>query len=72
MILAGASLLTYIQDPKAERASRAIYESVFEAIQAGKTTTDLGGRMSTTDFTDGVIERVKTKLEVWKGLRSKE
>jgi isocitrate/isopropylmalate dehydrogenase len=70
MILAGASLLTYIQDPKAERASRAIYESVFEAIQAGKTTTDLGGRMSTTDFTDGVIKRIKSKLEVWKGLRS--
>jgi len=70
MILAGASLLTYIQTPIADHASRAIYESVFEAVHAGQTTTDIGGRLSTTEFTDGVIERVKAKLEVWKGLRS--
>lgn len=70
MILAAASLLTYIQTPKADRASRAIYESVFEAIHAGETTTDVGGRLSTTEFTDAVIKRIKAKLEVWKGLRS--
>lgn len=70
MILAGAALLSYIQTPKADRASRAIYESVFEAVHAGQTTTDLGGRSSTTEFTDNVIERVKAKLEVWSGLRS--
>ena len=70
MILAGASILSYIQSPIAERASRAIYESVFEAVHAGETTTDLGGRLFTTEFTDGVIKRVKAKLEVWKGLRS--
>jgi len=72
MILAAASILSYIQNPKAERASRAIYESVFEAIHAGETTTDLGGRLSTTEFTDGVIKRVQAKLEVWKGLRNKD
>jgi isocitrate/isopropylmalate dehydrogenase len=70
MILAGAALLSYIQTPNAERASRAIYESVFEAVHAGQTTTDLGGRLSTTEFTNDVIERVRAKLEVWRGLRS--
>jgi isocitrate/isopropylmalate dehydrogenase len=69
MILAGASLLTYFQTPQADKASRAIYESVYEAVHAGHTTTDLGGRLSTTEFTDEVIGRVKNKLEVWKGLR---
>jgi isocitrate dehydrogenase (NAD+) len=70
MILAGAAILSYIQTLQAERASRAIYESVFEAVHAGQTTTDLGGRSSTTEFTDNVIARVKAKLEVWSGLRS--
>jgi isocitrate/isopropylmalate dehydrogenase len=69
MILAGASILSYLQTPEAEKASRAIYESVFEAVHAGQTTTDLGGRLSTTEFTDEVIGRVGAKLEVWKGLR---
>lgn len=70
MILAGAAILSYIHTSKAERASRAIYEAVFEAVHAGQATTDLGGRLSTTEFTDEVIQRVKAKLEVWRGLRS--
>jgi isocitrate dehydrogenase (NAD+) len=70
MILAGAAILTYLQTPQAEQASRAIYESVFEAVSAGKATTDLGGSLSTSEFTDEVIQRVKTKLEVWSGLPS--
>jgi isocitrate/isopropylmalate dehydrogenase len=69
MILAGASLLTYFQTPQTDKASRAIYESVYEAVHDGQTTTDLGGRLSTTEFTDEVIGRVKNKLEVWRGLR---
>jgi isocitrate/isopropylmalate dehydrogenase len=69
MILAGAAILSYLKDPLADKASRAIYESVFEAVHAGQVTTDLGGRLSTTEFTDEVIQRVRTKLEVWKGLR---
>jgi len=69
MILAGASILSYMQTPQADQASRAIYEAVFEAVHTGQTTTDLGGRLSTTEFTDEVIGRVSTKLEVWKGLR---
>jgi isocitrate/isopropylmalate dehydrogenase len=70
MILAGAAILSYVQTPQADLASRAIYESVFEAVHDGKTTTDLGGRLSTSEFTDEVIRRVEAKLEVWKGLRS--
>ena len=69
MILAGAAILSYMETPQADRASRAIYEAVFEAVHDGQTTTDLGGRLSTTEFTDTVIQRVQTKLEVWKGLR---
>jgi isocitrate dehydrogenase (NAD+) len=42
---------------------------VFEALHDGKATTDLGGRLSTTEFTDEVIQRVGAKLEVWSGLR---
>ena len=70
MILAGAATLSYMENPKSDVASRAIYESVFEAVHDGKATTDLGGRLTTTEFTDEVIRRVGTKLEVWSGLRS--
>ena len=69
MILAGASILSYLATPQAETASRAIYEAVFEAVHDGQATTDLGGRLSTTEFTDEVIRRVGTKLEVWRGMR---
>jgi isocitrate/isopropylmalate dehydrogenase len=68
MILAGAALLTYFNQPDADRASRAIYESVFEAIYDDVKTADLGGHATTTEFTDGVIRRVKSKLEVWTAL----
>lgn len=68
MILAGAALLTYFEQPEADRASRAIYESVFEAIYDDVKTADLGGHATTTEFTDHVIRRVKSKLEVWTAL----
>lgn len=68
MILAGAALLTYFGSPAAERASRAIYEAVFEAVYEGHATPDLGGQATTTEFADEVIRRVKTKLEVWTNL----
>jgi isocitrate/isopropylmalate dehydrogenase len=31
-------------------------------------TSDLGGNSGTTEFTDEVIRRTKTKLEVWAAL----
>lgn len=70
MILAGAAILSYLHTPDADKASRAIYESVFEAVHAGRVTTDLAGSLTTTGFTDEIIHRVQAKLEVWKGLRS--
>jgi len=65
MILANAALLSYIKEPQAEKASRAIYEAVFETVHEGKATPDLGGSFSTSEFTDEVIRRVKAKIEVW-------
>src|SRR5512139_598713 len=70
MILAGAALLSYMETPKTEQISRAIYEAVFEAVYDGKGTTDIGGRLTTTEFTDEVIRRIRSKLEVWGALRS--
>jgi len=68
MILAGSALLRYIKTPKAEQISRAIHESVYEAVQSGKATVDLGGQMTTTEFTDEVIRRISDKLEAWEHL----
>lgn len=68
MILALAALLSYVPGRAAERASRAIYESTFEALAEGKATPDLGGGLGTTAFTDEVIRRVGNKLEVWSAL----
>jgi isocitrate/isopropylmalate dehydrogenase len=68
MILAGAALLSYFYTQDADRASRAIYESVFEAIYEGVKTADLGGHATTSEFTDEVIRRVRSKLEVWSAL----
>ena len=64
MILAGAALLGY-GDEKAQQAGRAIREAALEAVAQGVKTADLGGHSSTTDFTDEVIRRTQTKLEVW-------
>jgi isocitrate dehydrogenase (NAD+) len=68
MILAGAALLTYIGTPAADRASRAIYEAVFEALAQGLATPDLGGQATTSGFTDEIIRRVTSTLDVWEAL----
>jgi isocitrate/isopropylmalate dehydrogenase len=65
MILACAALLAYVNDRRATNASRAIYEGVLESVREGVATSDLGGHASTTEFTDAVIAKVKTKLDVW-------
>ena len=54
----------------AERASRAIYEAALETVASGVKTPDLGGGSGTTDFTTAVVERVRTKIEVWSTLGS--
>ena len=65
MILAGAALLSHVDDEEAHAAGRAIREACMEAVAAGIRTADLGGHASTTEFTDEVIARTRTKLEVW-------
>lgn len=64
MILAGAALLMNA-DAEAQQAGRAIREACLEAVQQGVRTADLGGHAGTSEFTDEVIQRVRSKLEVW-------
>ena len=64
MILAGAAVLGYVGSV-AELASRAIREASLEAIAEGIRTADLAGHAGTSEFTDEVIRRTKSKLEVW-------
>ncbi|MCW2968143.1 MAG: isocitrate dehydrogenase [Solirubrobacteraceae bacterium] len=75
MLLACGAVLHYAADREGrsdvERASRAIYESVLEATAAGVRTPDLGGHAGTTEFTDEVISRIRTKIEVWSALGTK-
>jgi len=66
MILAVAALLA--QTEEGQTAGRAIRESALEAVAQGVKTADLGGHASTTEYTDEVIRRTKTKLEVWSSL----
>ena len=68
MILAVASLLGYMQGEPARIASRAVYESALETVSDGVRTADLGGHASTTEYTDEVIRRVRTKIDVWSAL----
>ena len=72
MILAVASLLGYMKGEEARRTSRAIYEAALETVSDGMRTADLGGQASTTDFTNEVVRRVKTKVEVWSALADVE
>ena len=60
MILAVAALLS--QTDEGATAGRAIREAALEAVAQGVKTADLGGNSSTTEYTDDVIRRTKTKL----------
>ena len=65
MILAAAALLSQTDDERARQAGRAVREAALEAVSQGVKTADLSGHASTTEFTDDVIRRTKTKIEVW-------
>jgi isocitrate dehydrogenase (NAD+) len=67
MILAAAALLTHGGE-EAQLVARAIREAALEAVSQGVKTADLGGHTGTTDFTDDVIRRTRSKLEVWSTL----
>jgi isocitrate dehydrogenase (NAD+) len=64
MILAGAALLSHAGG-EAQQVGRAIREACLEAVSQGIRTADLGGHAGTTEFTDEVIGRTRSKLEVW-------
>jgi isocitrate dehydrogenase (NAD+) len=71
MLLACGAVMRHATDahgPDADRASRVIYEATLETVAAGIKTPDLGGHAGTTEFTDAVIARIRTKLEVWSAL----
>jgi 3-isopropylmalate dehydrogenase len=71
MIMAAAAVLYYVGEagyPGADLASRAVHEAVLEATATGVRTPDLGGHATTSEFTDEVIGRVRTKIEIWSSL----
>ena len=68
MILAVASLLGYMKGEQPRRASRTVYEAALETVSDGIRTADLGGQATTTEFTEEVIRRVRTKIDVWSAL----
>src|SRR5437667_8155323 len=71
MLMASAAILHYVGEAghgAADLASRAIYESVLEATATGVRTPDLGGSATTSEFTDEVISRTRTKIEIWSSL----
>jgi isocitrate dehydrogenase (NAD+) len=73
MIMAGAAVLHYLGQAgnrAADLASRAMYESVLEATATGIRTPDLGGHATTSEFTDEVISRTRTKIDIWTSLGS--
>jgi isocitrate dehydrogenase (NAD+) len=65
MILAASALLSHMDDREARAGGRAIREAALEAVSAGTRTADLGGHASTSEYTDEVIARVCSKLDVW-------
>jgi isocitrate dehydrogenase (NAD+) len=40
-------------------------------VATGVRTVDLGGHATTTEFTDAVVEKVRTKVDVWSSLGSR-
>jgi len=68
MILAGAALLSHSEEERIQPVGRAIREACLEAVAEGVRTADLGGHASTGAFTDEVIRRTRTKLDVWSSI----
>ena len=68
MILAGAALLSH-GDEAAQQAGRAIREACLEAVAEGVPDgRPRRPRRARREFTDEVIRRTRTKLEVWASL----
>ena len=67
MILAGAALLSHAGE-ELQQAGRAIREACLEVVSDGIRTADLGGHAGSREYTDEVIRRTRSKLEVWASL----
>jgi isocitrate dehydrogenase (NAD+) len=69
MILAGAALLSYVGD--SARGQRLAGDLRVRAGDGPRrhATSDLGGHASTSEFVDAVIDKVRSKLDVWATLR---
>ena len=70
MILAAPPCSAHADEEMAQLAGRAIREACLEAVADGTRTADLGGHAARREFTDEVICRVRTKLEVWATLEA--
>src|SRR4051812_13726685 len=73
MIMAAAATMHYAGElghEGAHVASRGIYEAVLETCAMGVKTPDLGGSATMSEFTDEVVSRVRTKVEIWSALGS--
>ena len=71
MILACGAVLHYAAERGvggAERASRAIYEATLETVAGGIKTVDLGGHSTTSEFAAAVVEKTRTKVDIWSSL----
>src|SRR6476620_2828850 len=71
MLMAAAATMQYAGElghDGAHIASRGIYEAVLEACAMGVKTPDLGGSATRSEFTDEVVSRVRTKVEIWSSL----
>src|SRR5258708_3047174 len=72
MIMSVASLLGHMEGARERVVSRAVYEATLETVSDGIRTADLGGHSGTTEFTNEVIRRVRTKVDVWSALADVE
>ena len=75
MLLACGAVLAYAAErddaPRAPSGRRArSTRACSRRSRRGVKTHDLGGSAGTTEFTDAVVERVQTKIEVWSSLGS--
>ena len=50
------------------RVARDLRVACSRRRRRGTKTVDLGGHATTTEFTDAVVEKVRTKVEIWSSL----
>ena len=64
-LAASASACSGPDAQEAQASARAIREACLEGVADGVRTADLGGHVGTSEFTDEVIRRTRSKLDVW-------